>query len=377
MSMWNDVLVELPNPHLLQTQEWGEFKSHYGWTPIYQTWKDSKGKVEGAALLLKRELTFAGLGGRWCVLYVPKGPLLDWGNAVLRERVLSDLEAEARRQGAIFIKIDADVELGRGAIEKGEAERSETDPQTESEEVTENSLGLRIVQELGERGWRFSEEQIQFRNTVLIDLTASEEEMLARMKQKTRYNVRLASRKGVTVRRGGTTDIALLYRMYAETSMRDGFVIREEAYYQRLWDSFIRAGMATPLIAEVDGEAVAAIVLFHFAKRAWYIHGMSRNVHREKMPNHLVQWEAMRTAKALGCEEYDLWGAPNEFSPQDPMWGVYQFKRGLGGMVVRTMGAYDLPIRHRLYWLYTRLLPRVLAVMRRRGKEQTAQALNQ
>jgi lipid II:glycine glycyltransferase (peptidoglycan interpeptide bridge formation enzyme) len=135
--------------------------------------------------------------------------------------------------------------------------------------------------------------------------------------------------------------------------------------------------MATPLIAEVDSEAVAAIVLFHFAKRAWYIHGMSRNVHREKMPNHLVQWEAMRTAKALGCEVYDLWGAPNEFSVQDPMWGVYQFKRGLGGTVVRTMGAYDLPIRPRLYWLYTRLLPRILAVMRRRGREQTAQALNQ
>ena len=145
-------------------------------------------------------------------------------------------------------------------------------------------------------GWRFSEEQIQFRNTVTLDLEGDEEDWLARMKQKARYNLRLAQRKGVCVR-GGRQDFHLLYRMYAETAVRDGFVIRAESYYLGVWNTFIQRGMCVPLLAEVEGEAVAGLVLFAFARKAWYLHGMSRESHREKMPNYLLQWEAMRSGK--------------------------------------------------------------------------------
>ncbi len=175
--------------------------------------------------------------------------------------------------------------------------------------------------------------------------------MLARMKQKTRYNVRLAEKKGVVLRIGTQSDLPLLYKMYAETSVRDGFVIRDEGYYRTVWETFMQPNVETfqrsnvptcePLIAEVDGEPVAAIFVFYFAGRAYYVYGMSRNAHREKMPTYLLQWEAMKRARARGCTVYDLWGAPEVFDESDSMWGVYRFKEGLGGQVVRTLGAWD------------------------------------
>jgi lipid II:glycine glycyltransferase (peptidoglycan interpeptide bridge formation enzyme) len=102
---------------------------------------------------------------------------------------------------------------------------------------------------------------------------------------------------------------------------------------------------------------------------------MSLDEHREKMFNYRLQWEAMRRAKAVGCEAYDMWGAPDEFTKDDPLWGVYRFKDGFGGQVVRTLGAWDFPVRPGIYRLYTRVLPKILAVMRRRGKSETQRRL--
>jgi lipid II:glycine glycyltransferase (peptidoglycan interpeptide bridge formation enzyme) len=132
---------------------------------------------------------------------------------------------------------------------------------------------------------------------------------------------------------------------------------------------------AQVLVAEVSGEAVAALFVFYFAAKAWYLFGMSRDAHREKMPNHLLQWEAIRHAKAAGCRMYDLWGAPDEFVESDPLWGVYRFKEGLGGEVVRHLGAWDLPLRPLYYRLYTQTLPRLLDLMRSRGRARTRQTL--
>jgi len=186
----------------------------------------------------------------------------------------------------------------------------------------------------------------------------------------------LAQRKGVIVRPGSQADLDLLYHMYAETSVRDGFVIRDQAYYRSVWGGFIQEHMAEPLIAEVEGQPVAAVIIFRFAAKAWYLYGMSRDLYRETMPNFLLQWEAMRRAKAAGCKTYDLWGAPDEFNESDPLWGVYRFKEGLAGDVVRTLGAWDYPAQPLLYKIYTQLLPRVLNIMRRRGKARTRQEIS-
>jgi lipid II:glycine glycyltransferase (peptidoglycan interpeptide bridge formation enzyme) len=175
--------------------------------------------------------------------------------------------------------------------------------------------------------------------------------------------------------------------MYAETSVRDGFVIREEGYYQTVWTLFMsnverltfnvsyNSPCAIPLIAEVDHEPVAAIFVFMFAGRAYYVYGMSREAHREKMPTYLLQWEAMKRAKAAGCTVYDLWGAPEVFDESDSMWGVYRFKEGMGGQVVRTLGAWDYAPNPLWYKLYAEVMPRLLDVMRSRGREKTKQTL--
>jgi lipid II:glycine glycyltransferase (peptidoglycan interpeptide bridge formation enzyme) len=200
---------------------------------------------------------------------------------------------------------------------------------------------------------------------MLLDLTRDLDEILAAMKSKWRYNIRLAGRKGVTVGHGQPTDLPLLYQMYAETATRDGFVIRPEEYYRDAWGSFIEAGLAQPLIAEVEGEAVAMVIIFRFAERAWYMYGASRDAHREKMPNHLLQWEAMLWAREQGCTIYDMWGAPDVLDESDPMWGVYRFKQGFGGEFVEHIGAWDFPVSQLGYWLYTSVMPRVLDTMRR------------
>ncbi len=380
-NIWNELIHQLPDPHLLQTWQWGEVKSEFGWRPQPLLWIRRKGNLElvkgeeildvdekpaAAALLLHRRLPFG-----FHVMYVPKGPLLeDWSDPSLRLQVVRDLQRLAEEGRGIFLKMDPDVIVGKGV--PGE-EDAETFP-----------LGDTVQEELRERGWVFSPDQIQYRNTVLVDLTASEEDILMRMKSKTRYNIRLAGRKGVTVRRGDRSDLDLLYRMYAKTSVRGGFTIRSEEYYQTVWDLFLPAEskgehdpVAVPFIAEVEGETVAAIVMFCFADRAWYLHGMSTEEHREKMPTYVVQWEGMRWAKDMGCTVYDMWGAPDRFEREDPMWGVYRFKRGFGGRVTRTIGAWDYPVKPVLYKMYTALLPRLLAVMREIGDRQTEEAASE
>jgi lipid II:glycine glycyltransferase (peptidoglycan interpeptide bridge formation enzyme) len=274
---------------------------------------------------------------------------------------LEALRGLARERGAVFIKIDPDVRLGTSIPGAAEAARDET-----GEAVAADLLAL---------GWRFSQEQVQFRNTVQVDLAAPPAALLGRMKQKTRYNIRLAQRKGVRVRPVSAEDLDLLYQMYVETSLRDGFVIRERAYYLTLWQTFLEAGMLDPLIAEVAGEPVAAIVVFRFAGQAWYMQGMSRQSHREKMPNHLLQWEAISRARDAGCRIYDLWGAPDNFYSDDPLWGVFRFKEGLGGRVIRHIGAWDLPIRPVAYRLYMDILPRWLEVLRRRRRTEIRQEM--
>jgi lipid II:glycine glycyltransferase (peptidoglycan interpeptide bridge formation enzyme) len=372
---WNKLISPLPDPHFLQTYEWGQVKAKYGWVPYYTVWTaDGKitvsqtaenwsldtGDIVAAALILKRTAF-----RRFSIFYAPKGPLMDWTNEPLRKRVLDDLQSFAKKQGAIFLKLDPDVVLGRGVP-------------VSVDEVTENS-GQVVRSDLKRRGWVESSDQIQFCNTVMVDLSASEEEILMRMKQKTRYNVRLAEKKDVTVRVGGVDDLPMLYKMYAETSVRDGFVIRDEEYYMTVWKLFMSnvSGQpsAVPLIAEVDNEPVAAIFLFTFAGRGYYVYGMSRDKHREKMPTYLLQWAAMKHAKAHGCLTYDLWGAPDVFDESDSMWGVYRFKEGLGGEVVRTLGAYDFAPSKFWYAMYSDVMPRVLNFMRSRGKEKTKQVV--
>jgi lipid II:glycine glycyltransferase (peptidoglycan interpeptide bridge formation enzyme) len=212
---------------------------------------------------------------------------------------------------------------------------------------------------------------------MVLDLRRSEDELLAAMKPKTRYNIRLGARRGVVVRAGeSSADLDRLVDLYAETSVRDRFVIRPREYYLRAWSDFIAAGLARPFLAEVEGQAVAGLIVFRWGPGAWYLYGMSSAAHREAMPNHALQWAAIQWARDAGCTTYDFWGAPEAADPSDPLWGLYRFKEGFGAHHVRLVGSWDHTERPRLYWLYSKALPRILAWTRRRQEEQTRRTVD-
>jgi lipid II:glycine glycyltransferase (peptidoglycan interpeptide bridge formation enzyme) len=343
-SQWDRALAALPLAHVLQCWDWGDFKGRWGWQPTRLLF-EREGRPLAAAQILRRRLPYAPLS----VSYVPKGPALDYSDASLLASVLSTLEGYARRWRSIFLKIDPDVRLGVGP-----------------DEAPLQAEAGAVLQTLAARGWRPSAEQIQFKNTVLVDLTADEAGLLAAMKPKTRYNIGLASRRRVSVHAGGEPDLPAFYKLYRETARRDGFLIRPPAYYLDVWAQSLLNGWARLLLAEVEGEVVAGLMLFLFGRTAWYMYGASSDRQRHLMPSALLQWEAIRVAKQSGCTRYDMWGAPDRFDEGDSMWGVYRFKTGFGGETVRGLGAFDYPPSARLYWAYTVAMPRVLALMRRR-----------
>jgi peptidoglycan pentaglycine glycine transferase (the first glycine) len=345
-KIWDRALLALPNPHVLQSWEWGEFKSQHGWSATRLLFQD-EGRTVAAASVLRRKLPLLPVS----MLYVPRGPALDWSDTVLAARVLAELERLARQRRAIFCKIDPDVYYPDDAHSFVGAEQGRP------------ANAPAVAHLLTVRDWCFSGEQVQFRNTVLLDLARPEDEILAAMKQKTRYNVGLALRRGVRVRPGTAGDLETFYELYLETSHRDRFLIRPPEYYQDAWGRFLQAGLAQLLLAEVEGEVVAGLMSFTFGPAAWYMYGASSHRHRERMPNYLLQWEAIRHARAADCRLYDLWGAPDSLDESDPMWGVYRFKLGLGGKLARGLGAWDFPASPAGYRFFTGLLPRYLGLL--------------
>lgn len=349
-DQWNDSLRALPHSHVLQTWEWGEFKRvTTGWIPTRLLFKQGETTVAAASILTRRI-------GPLAVMYVPKGPALHVEEATLAAQVIDQLEKLARARRAIWLKIDPDVLAGTG--------------------VTGDDVpylpGKAFMQTLKMRGWRFSQDQVQFRNTIILDLSLSEDELLAQMSQNTRRKVRTAEKKGVMIRPAGLDDLDTLYTLYQTTGQRDAFLIRPRAYYERAWRDFMQAGLAHALIAEIGGAPLAHVILFHFGRTCWYFYGASSNEHRDKMPNYALQWEAIRWAKAQGYTYYDMWGAPDVFDESDSMWGVYEFKRGFRGTVTRHIGAWDYAPYPLLYRAYAELWPRLRAGLRRRAANPPA-----
>ena len=352
---WNHIISQFETSTILQTWEWGQIKTNYGWKQDHYVKEDASGNLKAAALILSREQRFSKFGPSMKILYIPHGPLLDWDNAAFVEETLDLLKEYSKTQKAAYIKIDPQIVLTQDANDSKEFK---------------GKAANELREYFKKAGWINSRQQIQFKNTFWIDLTKSEEVLLANMKQKTRYNIRLAEKKDVKVRRGSSSDFNVIYEMYAATSARDGFIIRPKEYYFLLWKTFMEAGMAVPLIAEVAGEPVGALFLFYFNQKSYYLYGMSRDVHREKMPSYLLQWEAIKLSKALGCKIYDLWGAPDVFDPSDRMWGVYKFKEGLGGEVIQTIGAIDFPTSKLAYTIIQEALPKFQFLARKmRGRQ--------
>jgi lipid II:glycine glycyltransferase (peptidoglycan interpeptide bridge formation enzyme) len=340
---WDGALRQLPSPHVLQSWAWGEFKSRWGWRAERWLLCGADGAPRAAVQLLKRAISRLPL----CVLYAPKGPACTdveaYGDG------LALIEAQARKRRALWAKVDGDLPALYllGGEPAGHGEKA--------------VVGLKDLQTvLTQRGWRISPSQVQFRNTGLTDLRQSDESLLTAMKPKARYNVRLAEKRGVQMRIESPIsdgDAQLLYKMYAETAQRDGFLIRDEAYYLDAW----RAMNAVGLIAEREGQALGGLVLFAFGGRAWYFYGMSRSEGREHMPSYALQWHALRWARDHGCAAYDWWGAPErEDDERDDMAGVWRFKQGFGARFCQGIGAWDYAPSPPLYSAYLKLGPKFI-----------------
>ena len=330
-SAWDALVAAAPQAHALQSWAWGELKARFGW----HVRRLAVGPA--AAQVLFRSLP----GGLGTLAYVPKGPLVDLDDGASFQALLAAIGSLARRQRAICLKIEPDVE---------------DDPA--------------VADRLRALGFRPSPHTVQPRRTLLVDLDAEPDELLARMKQKTRYNVRLAGRRGITVRPGDDTDLAAFYRLMEATAERDRFGIHSRAYYDATYRLFVPSGRGCLLLAEYEGQLLAGLVALAFGDTAIYMAGASSDEERQRMPTYLLQWSSMLWARDQGCRTYDLWGVPDEdeavlesgFTQRsDGLWGVYRFKRGFGGRLLRTVGAWDrvyAPLRYRLYTLAVRWLNR-------------------
>lgn len=324
---WDAFVAAHPAGTILQTSWWAHLKATFGWDWEIVT-PDAIPK--SGALVLYRALPLK-VG---TIAYIPRGPLVNWSDAQAVTAMLDALRGAAHRRRAWALWLEPEM------LDTPEA-RAQL-----------RACGLRPVART-----------IQPPRTIIVDIASTEDVILARMRSKTRYNIRLAERKGVTVREGTVADAAAFYALMTETGSRDDFGIHSEAYYRRVFELFLPTGHAALLLAEVEGELVAAMVVFALGTKAWYLYGASSDRHREKMPPYALQWAAIRWAKARGCTVYDLWGIPDcdeetleaQFAERnDGLWGVYRFKRGFGGQVVRCVGLWEQPL-HPLYPLAARL----------------------
>jgi lipid II:glycine glycyltransferase (peptidoglycan interpeptide bridge formation enzyme) len=196
---------------------------------------------------------------------------------------------------------------------------------------------------------------VQPPDTVLVDLTAGEQEILARMKSKWRYNIGLAGKKGVAVRRAGPEELSSFYRLYRETARRDGIAIHGPDYYQVLFEEGARPEYGVDIrlyLTSHEGEDIAGIITLFRKDEAVYLYGASANHKRNLMAPYALQWQAMRDAKASGCAFYDLYGIPPDEDPSHPMAGLYRFKTGFGGTIVHRPGCWDYVCRPVVTALY-------------------------
>jgi lipid II:glycine glycyltransferase (peptidoglycan interpeptide bridge formation enzyme) len=311
---WKQTLGRFPEAHLLQFAEWGELKSGFGWKPVWL----SSGNCCA-------QILFKSLPAGMSIGYIPKGPLGTPDQVFWRE-----LQNVGREHGAVMIKIEPDY--------TEDFDQPVIWPDAPPQLVPSNP--------------------IQPAQTILLDLIADEKTIQDNMKQKTRYNIHLAEKKEINI--VPSRDVRAFYELMIRTGNRDRFGIHSFEYYRRAFDLFSPKGQSSLLIARYNGVDLAAVMLFKAGHRCWYFYGASTEIERNRMPVYLLQWDAIRWAKNQGCTVYDLWGIPDYpeeileeqfINRSDGLWGVYRFKRGFGGRIVRSPQTVDLVIQPLLYKL--------------------------
>lgn len=319
-AQWDRFVRGHARAHVLQLSAWGALKARFGWDAKIITLTRNDQIVAGALVLMK------DLPARLArMAYVPMG-----GYALDDDFYPQLWKAIRQETGAAFLK-----------LEPGHFPPDETP-------------------NLAAMGFVPSPQSIQPPNTIQIDISCDEETILKRMNQGTRRKIRKSQSGELQYSEGGKDDLAAFCRLLKQTGDRNAFGVHSAAYFEAVHELLIPEQGA--LLMAWRGEALlAALMVFALGDNAWYFYGASSREHNKLQASYGLQWRAIQWAKARGCRCYDMWGIPDydeatleaEFKTRrDGLWGVYGFKRGWGGEVRRSVGAWDLPYYRIVYRAY-------------------------
>jgi peptidoglycan pentaglycine glycine transferase (the first glycine) len=336
---FNKFIALHPRGHFLQLWEWGQVKEGTGWSKLPLI-LENDGEIVGALLILKRKLPLPGLNK--CIFYAPRGPVVDAESEELNRQLFLGAEKVAREHGAIFLKLDPDINNNNNNYKQI----------LQSCGFKENKTGLNF-------------EGVQPRFVFRLDITPSEIKLLENMHSKWRYNIRLAQRKDVRIRTAmDKNDLKVFYSILTETAQRDNFLIRDYKYFEWIWDYMVENGYARIFIAEHEDEVIASTLAMILGDKVWYLYGASSNRKRNLMPNYLIQWAMIRWAREQGCTLYDFRGVSGDLDESNPLYGLYRFKKGFGGELIEFIGEWDKIYSPFYYFLWNKILPLYKSVRR-------------
>ena len=330
--------------HFLQTKFWVSFKAMHDWTPYFfegTASKDDKIIKYSVSILVRKLNDFVSIA------YIPLG---------------IELSEEAQKQipynmsEYLFLLQDTARELKKLLPKSVFCIRF--DPPIEFFTNEERTDYLKLYKKADEKiCLKKSPTDVQPPDTVLLPLDKTEDKLLSAMKPKWRYNIRLAEKKGVTVRAAGAESIDSFYKVFMETAARDRIAVHGKDYYKSLLElpsdgSHVKT---TLYIAEHEGDTLAGIITLFTDTEAVYLYGASSDNKRNLMPAYLLQWTAIQDAKKFGSKVYDFYGIPPTDDEHHPMHGLYRFKTGFGGTVVHRAGSIDMPVKPFFYMIYIAL----------------------
>lgn len=317
---YNAFVKKIEHSQFLQSWQWGEFQERLG-KKVIRVGVEDKGELKAAATIIKNNIGF-GRG----YFYSPRGPVID------HRSVCGKDARECRLENAAGIEAYNTI-LG-GIKEMAEKERA---------------IFYRFEPTCSGQTCPFaskSDIDIQPKETIILELSSSEEEILSAMHQKTRYNIRLAQRKEVSVKEARFADrFDDFWNIMTMTRERDRFRTHSYEYYKKMLnadDCSVKL-----FVAELYGKLLSAGIFSFFGDTATYIHGASSNENRQVMAPYLLQWQVIKTAKKAGFKYYDLYGVDEEKWP-----GVTRFKKGFRGSRVVYPGTFDIVYKKILYRSY-------------------------
>ncbi len=325
---WNGWLQSSPGGgHVFQSHEWGEFKRNLGWRPVRLV-LERDGEIAGAGqFLLYKTTPVPG-----SLMYSAKGPWLPWEDEAAVRTFFDGVRDVAGREGAHTVKIEPEFFAQQEHVKA-------------------------LLDDIGFHKFRWD---LHARATMAIDLSPSEEELMANMKKDTRYGVRRAGREGVEVVEDNSPEAREeFWRIFERTAERKNFWYRPKEYQFAAWQSMYDTGRAHLFFATHEGEKLAGAITYTFGKKCWYVQAAAVDHKRNLQPTYLLQWEIMRWAKQNGATRYDMMAipTPDELHEDHPWYGVYKFKAGFGGDVEEFPGCLDLPVNPVRARLWDRIEP--------------------